>query len=65
MSLTDCWWSPQGWLLLVAADLVILGARLWGIFGSIPRTTEGKDVFINKGGVYEVVSETTSQVYDF
>lgn len=57
--------TPLGWLSLVAAGLVISAALLWGVFGSIPRTTEGKGIFINKGGVYEVVSETTGQIYDF
>lgn len=57
--------TPLGWYSLVATGLVILAALLWGVFGSIPRTTEGKGIFINKGGVYEIVSETTGQVYDF
>jgi HlyD family secretion protein len=57
--------TPVGWLALLAAGLVIAAVTVWGFFGSIPITANGSGIFIKKGGVYEVVSETSGQIYEF
>lgn len=57
--------TPMGWLSLLALGLVIAAALLWGIFGTVPLTTNGNGIFINRGGVHEVVSETSGQIYEF
>lgn len=57
--------TPVGWLALAALGLILAAAMVWGIFGRIPITAQGAGFFVNAGGVYEVVAESSGRVYDF
>lgn len=48
--------SPQGWVGLLAATLVILTALAWGIFGTIPTKVDGLGIFIDPRGIHPVVA---------
>lgn len=48
--------SPQGWIGLLAASLVILTALAWGIFGTIPTKVDGLGIFIDPRGIHPVVA---------
>lgn len=48
--------SPRGWLVLAALGLVLLGALLWGIFGSVPITAEGEGFLMRSEGVKPVTA---------
>ena len=56
--------TPVGWLALVAAGLIIATLVLWGFWGSIPTTVTGSGLLIKEGGVYDILSGTSGQIYD-
>jgi hypothetical protein len=55
---------PLGWLALLALSLVLLGAILWGILGSLPVQVVGQGLLLSAGGLHDVVSPATGQIVE-
>lgn len=56
--------SPRGWIALAAVGLILLGAVVWGILGSLSEKVTGQGMLVRSGGVLEVVAPATGQVTD-
>lgn len=54
--------DPQGWLSLTALTVLILGALVWGIWGSVPTQAHGEGILLRQGGVSDLVSAAAGQV---
>lgn len=55
---------PLGWLGLLTAMAIVLGAAAWGVIGHIPTTVEGRGVLLGRGGIREISSPSTGQVVE-
>ncbi len=47
---------PRSWIALSAMALVLFGAILWSVFGSLPTSVGGSGIIIYEGGVYNIVA---------
>ena len=56
--------SPMTWLAIIAGGLIILVLLLWGIFGRIPITEEGKGILLMESVPTSVYARTTGVVTD-
>lgn len=56
--------SPRGWIGLAAVGLILLGAVVWGVVGSLSEKVTGQGMLVRSGGVLEVVAPATGQVTD-
>lgn len=54
--------SRRGWLALTGLTGLLLGALVWGIFGSVPTTVSGQGLIIRQGGTYPVPALVTGEV---
>lgn len=54
--------SPRSWIILMTIGLLLAAAILWGFFGDVATKVEGMGLFIEKGGVYEVVAQGTGRL---
>lgn len=54
--------SPQSWLPLTSLGLLVSSAFVWGIFGRIPITIEGRGVLVYPSKVIAVQSDTSGQL---
>ena len=57
--------SPKSWVTLFSCLLFIVGLFVWLIFGSIPVKVEGRGLFVNDKGVYDVKSMRNGVVQKF
>src|SRR5215831_9203614 len=48
--------SPRGWVALSALGIIFLATFLWGLFGAVYTTAEGKGILIRPLGVKSVVA---------
>lgn len=56
--------TSKGWMALIALGGLILGAVLWGIFGSLPTKVEGQGILIKGGGVFNITPLGSGQVIE-
>lgn len=56
--------SPRSWIALAAVGLLLTGAIIWGIFGTIYTTVEGQGVLMRQGGTITVRMPCTGVVND-
>ena len=54
--------SPVGWLALSTVGVSLLIATLWGIFGTIPNTVDGKGILIRGGAVLDVEAGASGRI---
>ena len=54
--------APYGWAAATAIGLLLLGAVLWGIFGSIAIKVQGQGILIRGEAVLAVASGSTGRV---
>lgn len=56
--------DPKGWLALTGIGALLLAAIGWGVFGSIPTTSQGDGILLRQGGISDLVSNATGQVQE-
>lgn len=57
--------QPKGWLALVALGLLVLGATVWGVVGSVPLEIGGQQgVLLHSGARHAVVTQVPGLVVD-
>jgi HlyD family secretion protein len=56
--------DPKGWLALAGIGALLLAAIGWGIFGSIPTTSQGDGILLRQGGISDLVSNAAGQVQE-
>ncbi|MEO6194090.1 MAG: NHLP bacteriocin system secretion protein, partial [Thermoanaerobaculia bacterium] len=56
--------DPKGWLALTGIGALLLAAIGWGIFGSIPTTSQGDGILLRQGGISDLVSNAAGQVQE-
>ena len=54
--------STRSWLALLGVCVIILTAVLWGIYGRLSTKVMGTGIFLNAGGVFEVVATGTGRL---
>jgi HlyD family secretion protein len=56
--------DPRGWLALTGIGALLLAAIGWGVFGSIPTTSQGDGILLRQGGISDLVSNAAGQVQE-
>lgn len=56
--------DPKGWLALTGIGALLLAAIGWGIFGSIPTTSQGDGILLRQGGISDLVANAAGQVQE-
>ena len=56
--------DPKGWLALAGIGALLLAAIGWGVFGSIPTTSQGDGILLRQGGISDLVSNAAGQVQE-
>jgi len=56
--------DPKGWLALTGIGALLLAAIGWGVFGSIPTTSQGDGILLRQGGISDLVSNAAGQVQE-
>lgn len=56
--------SPRAWLALLAAAILLAGAIIWSLVGSVSTKAQGHGILLNNGGVYLLVAHSEGRVTD-
>ncbi|MBI4276876.1 MAG: HlyD family efflux transporter periplasmic adaptor subunit [Armatimonadetes bacterium] len=54
--------SPKGWLALASLTVLIVGAVVWSIVGSLATTVRAQGVLIKKGGAHVIASHAAGEI---
>jgi HlyD family secretion protein len=54
--------SPKGWLALLTAAGVLVGAIVWSIMGTLPTKIDGQGMLLKEGGVFKVVAQSSGRI---
>ncbi len=54
--------SLKGWIALFGLCIILCGAIVWGVFGSIPDNVVGQGLLIKSGGIEKVSAMGTGQI---
>lgn len=56
--------TPKGWIALTTLCALLIGAVVWGFYGSVPTSVRAMGVLIKSGGVYDIVPRASGLVAD-
>lgn len=54
--------APAGWMALLALGLVLVGAVIWGVVGSIPIKVQGQGILIRGEAVLDVTAASGGRI---
>jgi multidrug efflux pump subunit AcrA (membrane-fusion protein) len=52
----------KGWIALGGAAVILVAALIWGIFGSLPVTTQGSGLLVRQDGIKQIKSNLSGQL---